>query len=130
VARPASDQPTDGELEILKILWETGPAELRQVCSELRKQRPVATTTAATMLQVMLGKGLVKRSRGERQYVWSAARGEKVTTRRMLRSFVDRVFDGSAELLMVHLLEDGQLSERDREEIRRMLESRQKRDKR
>lgn len=130
MARPASDQPTDGELEILKILWETGPAELRQVCGELRKQRPVATTTAATMLQVMLGKGLVKRSRGERQYVWSAARSEKATTRRMLRRFVDRVFDGSAELLMVHLLEDGELSEQDREEIRRMLESRQKRDKR
>ena len=128
MARPASDQPTDGELEILKVLWETGPAELRRICGTLRRQRPVATTTVATMLQVMLGKGLVKRSRGERQYVWSAARSEKATTRRMLRKFIDQVFDGSAELLMVHLLEDSRLSERDRDEIRRMFESRRRGD--
>ena len=57
MARPASDQPTDGELEILNILWEIGPAELRLIHAALNARRKVATTTVATMLGVMLDKG-------------------------------------------------------------------------
>ena len=56
MARPRNSQPTDGELEILKLLWNAGPCALGHVCSLLRRERPVATTTVATMLSVMLGK--------------------------------------------------------------------------
>src|SRR4051812_1656871 len=62
MARPPSVQPTEGELEILKVLWEAGPSGLRQVCAGLRAHRPVATTTVATMLKVMQEKGLVERA--------------------------------------------------------------------
>lgn len=53
MARPASAQPTDGELEILNVLWERGPSGLKPVCDGLRQARPVATTTVATMLKLM-----------------------------------------------------------------------------
>ena len=122
MARPASAQPTDGELEILKILWSTGPAELGQICTALREQRPVAATTVATMLKVMQTKGLVKRSPGARSTLWSAKLTQKNASSSLLRKLVDRVFDGSAQRLVVHLLEEGNLSQRDRDEIRRMLE--------
>ncbi len=72
MSRPANDQPTDGELEILKLLWELGPAELKQIHAGLQAQRKVANTTVATMLTVMLAKGLVKRKSGPRGYLWSA----------------------------------------------------------
>ena len=61
MARPASLHPTDVELEILHVLWADGPSALSTVCDRLREQREVATTTVATMLRVMLDKGLVKR---------------------------------------------------------------------
>ena len=61
MARPPSAQPTEGELEILKVLWEQGPSGLSAVCAGLRKGRPVATTTVATMLKLMQEKGLVDR---------------------------------------------------------------------
>ena len=75
MARPPSTQPTEGELEILKVLWERGPSGLKQVCDGLRRVRPVATTTVATMLRLMQDKGLVERGEGEsaRGSVYSAA---------------------------------------------------------
>ena len=63
MARPPSKQPTDGELEILKILWETGPAGLGQIHAVLQERRGVAITTVATMLKMMLAKEMV-RARG------------------------------------------------------------------
>ncbi len=122
MARPASREPTDGELEILKVLWETGPDALGTVCAQLRKQRQVATTTVATMLGVMLDKGLVKRKRGPRGYLWSARVSRRTTTKGLLAKLLDRAFDGSAHRLVAHLLEDAKLAPREREAIRRMLD--------
>ncbi len=123
MARPTSTQPTDGELEILKVLWPAGPVALGQVCAALRSRRPVATTTVATMLQVMRGKGLVKRTRGPRGFLWSAKVSQEAAASRLLGKVLDHVFDGSAQRLVAHLLDEGKLSARDRQEIRRLLET-------
>ena len=128
MARPPSSQPTDGELEILNVLWDAGKATLGQICNQLRKSRPVATTTVATMLKVMLDKNLVRRAKGPRVYLWSARVTRKATTSGMLRKLIDRAFDGSARRLVAHLLEDGKLSPRDQKEIRRLLDQSDKPD--
>jgi predicted transcriptional regulator len=124
--RPASSQPTDGELELLAILWESGPAELGAIHSRLSEQRKVAVTTVATMLNVMLAKRLVTRRKGGRGYVWSARASRDATARSMVQKLVDRVFDGSAHQLVAHLLEHEQLSEADRREVLALLESARK----
>jgi BlaI family penicillinase repressor len=110
-------------MEILKVLWAIGPAELGRIRAELQKQRPVATTTIATMLKVMLGKKLVKRSDGERGYVWSARASRARTASDLVRKVLDHVFDGSAGRLVAHLLEEKGLDRRDRDEIRKLLEA-------
>lgn len=120
--RPTSRQPTDGELEILNVLWERGPCELGVVREALRERRDVATTTVATMLKVMLEKGLVKRAQGKRGYQWSARVSPDATRRRLLRKLMSSAFDGSARGLVTHLVEDGELSNEDIEEIRRALD--------
>lgn len=124
MARPASTQPTDGELEILKVLWERGPCGLKQVCDGLRQSRPVATTTVATMLKMMQDKGLVARGEGEgtRGSVYSARVSREVASSGLVRRLVDLVFDGSARRLVAHMLENEALSDRDRAEIRRLLD--------
>ena len=66
MARPPSQHPTDGELEILRTLWDRGPSSLSEICESLREGREVATTTVATMLRVMVDKGLVKRKPARR----------------------------------------------------------------
>jgi BlaI family transcriptional regulator, penicillinase repressor len=121
MARPASEQPTDGELEILGVLWETGPAELRIVYTALCVRRKVATTKVATMLGVMLDKGLVRRTNGARGYSWSAAVSRDEAASGLVGKLVDRLFDGSASRLVAHLVAGGQLTAAQRRELQQLL---------
>ena len=88
----------------------------------MRQRRDVATTTVATMLKVMMEKGLVKRAKGARGFQWSAKVTPDATRRRLLRKLMSAAFDGSARGLVTHLLEDGELSAEDIEEVRRLLD--------
>jgi BlaI family transcriptional regulator, penicillinase repressor len=122
MARSVSRHPTDGELELLQILWQTGPAGLGHICEALRRRRSVATTTVATMLKVMLGKKLVERRRGPGGYLWSAKTTRQLAAAGMVRKLLDSVFDGSAGRLVAHLLESDELSDAEREELRRLID--------
>lgn len=119
--RPASQHPTDGELEILRVLWDRQSATLGQVCEALRADRDVATTTVATMLGVMLDKGLVRRKKETRGYRWSAAVTRDATAKGMVGKLVNTVFDGSAGRLVVHLVEGGKLSNDELAELRTLI---------
>src|SRR3954463_2430181 len=94
--RPPSPHPTDGELEILRVLWEHGASPLGTICESLRREREVATTTVATMLRVMLDKGLVRRKLPARGQQWSPAITQTAAAKSMVGKLVDGVFDGSA----------------------------------
>jgi BlaI family penicillinase repressor len=129
MARPPSKQPTDGELEILKILWATGPAGLGQIHTALQERRSVAITTVATMLKMMLAKALVQRDDGPRGYLWSAGVSRKAAVSGLLGKLLQHVFDGSARRLVAHLIEEGQLDDHERDEILGILKSRKDKDK-
>jgi predicted transcriptional regulator len=124
--RPPADRPTDAELDILTILWDQGPSELGAVHAALSQHRKVALTTVATMLTLMLGKRLVSRRKGKRNYLWSARVSRDAAAQGMVRRLLDRVFDGSAHQLVAHLLEHEQLSDADRSEIAALLASARK----
>jgi predicted transcriptional regulator len=123
MARQPSTQPTDAELEILKILWERGPCGLGQVHAVIENRRKVALTTIATTLKTMLDKGSVGREDGPRGYVWSAAASRGSTTTSLVGKLVQHVFDGSARRLVAHLIQAGELDDFDRAEIRALLEA-------
>ena len=123
MARPPSTQPTDAELEILKVLWELGPSGLGQVHAAIQERRQVALTTIATTLKTMLTKGLVAREDGPRGYVWASAASRRSTATNLVGKLVQHVFDGSARRLVAHLIQEGALDDRDRDEIRAMLEA-------
>ena len=126
MARPRSVHPTDTELEILQVLWKTGPTSLGKIHAELRKGRPVAKTTVATMLTLMLDKKLVRRGEGPRGYLWSAAVTHEDTATGMVGQLITRVFDGSAQRMVAHLVEAGQLTEEELEEMRRVVKRQRK----
>ena len=121
MARPASRYPTDGELEILRVLWDRGPLPLSAICAAVREERDVATTTVATMLRLMLDKKLVRRKRAGRTSLWSAALTREKATRSLVGKLVDHVFDGSAQRLVTHLIEADGLTEAEIDELRHML---------
>jgi BlaI family transcriptional regulator, penicillinase repressor len=120
--RPATPHPTDGELEILRVLWARGPTSLSTICEDLRTAREVATTTVATMLRVMLDKKLVKREGAGRGALWSASITQKNAARGMIRKLVEGVFDGSTHRLAAHLVEGGQLTGKQLSELRQLID--------
>jgi BlaI family transcriptional regulator, penicillinase repressor len=119
--RPPTPHPTDGELEILRVLWSQGSSSLSTVCEELRREREVATTTVASMLKIMLDKGLVKRTGAARGATWSAAVTHKSAAKRMVNKLVDHLFDGAADRLVAHMIEGGQLSKQQLSELQTLM---------
>lgn len=105
----------------MKVVWSSGASTVRDVYETLLEHRKIAYTTVMTMMNILEQKGYLKKTQKERAYVYQATRPQKQVIRGMVREFVDRVFNGSAEPLLLHLVEDRRFPEQDLEEIRRML---------
>ena len=105
----------------MKVVWTSGATTVRDVYETLLERRKIAYTTVMTMMNILEQKGHLKKSQKDRAYVYQATRPQKQVIRGMVREFVDRVFNGSAEPLLLHLVEDRRLPEKDIAEIRRML---------
>ena len=119
--RPRTATLTPQELEIMKVVWQKDDATVRDVYETLLEHRKIAYTTVMTMMKILEQKGYLKKRREERAYVYRPAHPEKVVLRSMVREFVDRVFNGSAQPLLVHLVQDRQLSEEELEEVTRLI---------
>src|SRR5712672_3164910 len=112
---------TAQELEIMKVIWRSGASTVRDVYEALLEHRKIAYTTVMTMMNILEQKGYLKKSSKDRAYVYQATRPQKQVIRGMVREFVDRVFNGSAEPLLLHLVEDRRLSENDLDELERSI---------
>lgn len=104
----------------MKVVWRLGKATVREVYEDLLTQRKVAYTTVMTMMKILEQKGHLLKSEGEKAHVYRPARPQRQVIGAMVKEFVNRVFNGSAEPLLVHLVEDNHLTERELEEIARM----------
>ena len=105
----------------MKIVWRGGEATGRGVYEALRERRPIAYTTVLTMLKVLETKGHLTKRRENALYVYRPTRSKRVVVRSMVREFLDRLFDGSAEPLLVHLIEDRRLSEAQLDRLARKI---------
>src|SRR5580658_3758493 len=112
---------TGQELEIMKVVWRLESATVRQVYEVLLEKRHIAYTTVMTMMKILETKGFLKKRQEERAYVYTPAQPQKQVLGSMVREFVNRVFNGSAEPLLLHLVEDRHLTEKDLEEIRKTI---------
>jgi len=119
--RPKTPTLTEQELEIMKIVWERDRATVRDVYESLLERRKIAYTTVMTMMNILEQKKYLRKSAEDRAYIYRPAKPKKQVIQGMVREFVDRVFNGSAEPLLVHLMEDRKLSTKDLDELRRMI---------
>ncbi len=106
----------------MKIVWQREVATVRDVYEVLLERRKVAYTTVMTMLKILEQKGYLKKKLVDRAYVYKPMRPQQQVLRSMVREFVNRVFNGAAEPLLVHLVEDRKLSRQDLDELARLLE--------
>ena len=104
----------------MKIVWERERVTVRDVYEALLERRKVAYTTVMTMLKILEQKKHLKKTQADRAYVYQPTQPKGQVIGAMVREFVNRVFNGSAEPLLVHLVEEGSLSQEDLEEIARL----------
>jgi predicted transcriptional regulator len=112
---------TDQELEIMKIVWQRGSSTVREVYEELLRRRKIAYTTVMTMMGILEQKGRLKKSEDGRAFVYTPTEPQTKVVGTMVQEFVKRVFNGSAQPLLVHLVENLDGNDDQLDEIRKLL---------
>ena len=104
----------------MKIVWELDSATVRAVYETLLKRRKVAYTTVMTMMKILEQKKYLKKTQADRAYVYRPAQPKRQVVGDMVRDFINRVFNGATEPLLVHLVEEHDLTPEELEEIARL----------
>jgi len=113
---------TEAELELMNILWESGPSTVQGVVDHLPADRPLAYTTVQTVLNVLHRKGGVRRKLRERAYHYEAAVSRFDAASTALRDLVDRLFGGSPEQVVLAMVRSRQLSPQKLYELRKLID--------
>jgi len=114
-------KPTDGELSILRVLWDRGPSTVREVAAAMGRQ--AGYTTVLKLLQIMTEKKLVLRDESERTHVYRAAYSEDQTQQHLVSDLISRAFEGSATKLVLQALNTGKASAEELDAIRKLIDS-------
>jgi BlaI family transcriptional regulator, penicillinase repressor len=115
-------QPTDGELEILNVLWGRGPSTVREVYAQLSQSRPVGYTTVLKFMQIMAEKGLVRRDEEQRAHLYKAAFPREATQKQLVRDLLNRAFAGSSTQLVMQALSAQRATADEIAQIRQLLD--------
>ncbi len=121
MARPRHNNPTPAELEVLQIIWEHGPRTVREVMNLLEPKRPRAYTSVMSLMNVMADKGLLNQQPKGRAFIYSAKVSRDKTQSSMLSDLLNRAFDGSANALVAHLLEQAGPNSEELDEIQETI---------
>ena len=122
MARPKSENPTELELEILKILWDTAPLSVRDVRERLEKNgRQLTHSSVITMLNIMVRKEYLKREKEGKAFLFSPTESKQDVTGGIVGDVVSRLFGGSTSAMMLNLLETGELDADELGEIRKLI---------
>src|SRR3954470_9562899 len=112
-------EPTKSELEILQVLWKSGPSTVRFVNDQLNEQkREVQYTSTLKLMQIMVEKGLLVRDESQMKHVYKPAADESKTKGLLLDRFIDSMYNGSASKLMMQLLGNKKTSKKEIAQIK------------
>jgi predicted transcriptional regulator len=109
------------ELAVMKVVWRKGSATVREVYETLREARPLAYTTVMTTMNILETKGFLDKAREDRAFRYTPARSRQQVVGAMVKDFVNRVFDGAAQPLLLHLATSETLSPSERAELKRLI---------
>ncbi len=113
---------SEGQWEIMEIVWDSGGISVTEVWRVVNKRREVARNTVQTILLRLEEKGWLKHRVKGRQFIYSAAHPRDASRRQMIRRLVDTVFDGSTDGLVMALLQERGISDDAAKGIRQMIE--------
>jgi predicted transcriptional regulator len=121
MAKNDTPKPTPAELEVLFVLWQHGPATVKEVLAARLPERPdLAYATVLRSMQVMHSKGLLTRDESQHSHVYAAAFAQQALQRNLLGDVIAKLFGGSGKKLVLAALSE-HVSKRERAEIQRYL---------
>ncbi len=123
MTRTRGKRPTDGELEILRVIWSRGPSTVREVFRVLAEVRETGYTTVLKLMQIMAEKGTLQVDRSVRPQVYSPAESRKDTQRKLVADLLERAFGGAPGNLVLQALSASEASSEERQRIREMLDN-------
>ena len=115
-------KPTEGEMEILQVLWQRGNATVREVHEALNKKDSGYTTTLKLM-QILHEKGMVERDTNQKTHIYKALVSQDKTEKPLVNKMIDSVFNGSAARLVMQALGNHKASADEIDEIKKYLDS-------
>jgi BlaI family penicillinase repressor len=121
MAKQGLPKPTDGELEVLRFLWDNGPSTVKQVNEAINTTKSVRYTTTLKVMQIMLERGLLARDDSKFRHIYTPALPEEKTQGQLLASFLDKAFSGSTEKLLMQLLSTSKLSTKEKAVVKEMF---------
>jgi len=113
MARKKSEQLTDGEQNIMEILWEKGALPVKDIAEALSQDKPVAYTTAQTMCKILVEKGYANFRKEGRAFIYSAKLTQTQARQGALSALLNRFFGSSPELLAQHLIQETDIELKD-----------------
>lgn len=115
------NKPTEGELEILQILWHYGPCTVKRVNEIMNEKKEVGYTTSLKMLQIMLDKGFCVREAEGKLHIYRAAIKEQQVKKNYVRDMIDQVFEGSPMEMVVQTLGNYKASAQEIDELKKLI---------
>lgn len=117
-------KPTDAELIILNVLWQTGPTTVRDCLLRLQESRSpdIGYTTVLKLMQIMTDKGLIERDSSQRPQVYRALITREVTQQNFISDLLDKAFGGSAKRLVMQVLANKEASDKELAEVEKLLD--------
>ena len=122
-------QPTDRELEILKILWDRGEASVREVYEELSQELPIVQNTVQAFLRTMEAKNLVKHRVEGRTFIYKPTMKRDQANKKMVSRVLQKVFDGAIDQLVQSAFAARQPTEQEIVALEEMIRDMKKRNK-
>jgi BlaI family penicillinase repressor len=120
-------RPTEGELELLRILWDRGPSTVRDLYQEINTTRALGYTSVLKLLQIMTEKGLVEREESGKAHIYHPAATQNETQDQLVRDISQRLFAGSAAQLAMHALALEPVNDQELEALRTLIEQKRHR---
>ena len=114
--------PTKAELEILRVLWKTGPLSVRKVQNILSESKSSGYTSVLKTMQIMADKGLVERDDSRRPQIYRPRYSEDRTQKQLLTDLIHRAYGGSVKALVMHAIGTRKPSHEDLEAIEKLLD--------
>jgi predicted transcriptional regulator len=114
-------KPTEGELEILGILWNKGTATVRNVHEEICKSKDAGYTTTLKLMQIMFEKGLVTRDSSNKTHIYKPAVSREKTQKQFVNKMINSLFAGSSAQLVMHALGGNDASTDELEKIQHLI---------